>query len=224
METTKMTVEYLIIGIIVSLALIFVVFNVSPADIQALWSTLIQGSSLTSTIIIAMMLPISYGIGVVVEYLGLLMYEVRLRKIKENRFPKYIEQNLEWLEKSPLLVKYVRLHPSIPKDSGDKMYGEMRYFALMKNPVLYADIESQINQARVLRVLTIAEILVIIGLVIGFFTRGIGLFSMILFGLDITFLIINYFAVINRLTRYCRAIERSFKVLTLTEISVKTRK
>lgn len=224
METTKLTVEYLIVGILISLALIFLVFNIVPGEMNSLFEIIANYPSAVGTSLVIIFLPVSYGVGLISEYLGLVMYENQMRKVKEKRFPKYIQDNLDWIKNAPLLQKYSVKNQSIPEGAGEKYYGEMRFFVLMNNAPLYAEVEAHINQARIIRVLTIAEIIFIAGFIIQFATKGITLTGITCLVIVMIFFILNIRAIISRFERYCRAIERSFKVLSLSAPKGKTTK
>jgi hypothetical protein len=222
METTKLTVEYLIVGILICLAIIFLVFNIAPWNMDGLTKLFLADPSiLSASLIIIIFLPISYGVGLVAEYVGLVMYEGLMRKVKKARFPIFIEANLDWITKSPLLEKYVRKDQPVPDDAGEKSYGEMRFYVLMNNAALYAEIESHINQARIIRVLSLAEVIFILGFVAHVMKNGLTSFSSLGILLVAILLIFTFKAIKSRFDRYCRAIERSFKVLSQAEINKK---
>lgn len=223
METTKLTVEYLIIGILVSIAAIFLLFNIAPIQMQTMWNTLLQYPSMTSTGIIVMISPIFYGVGIVAEYLGMLAFDGYLDKIKEERFSNYVSRNRNWLGKSRLLSTFAKKEKAIPKGSGKQMYGEMRFFVLMNNSFLFGEIKAQIDRYRIIRVLIIAEILFIIGFLVHFAVIGIDPLSASLIITIIILLLITIRAMFDRYNRYCRAIEHSFKALSLDEFNPKLR-
>ena len=224
METTKLIVEYLIIGLLICLSIIFLIFNIFPNDIQSVWLTITQYPSLVGAGVIGMLLPIAYGVGMVVEYLGMIPYEGRFNVVKEKRFPIYIEQNLDWLTKTPLFKKFPKDHLAIPIGTGRKLYGEMRFFVLMNNAYLYAEIERHHNQIRILRVLTFVETFIIVGLIVQFVTKGISSPALATLVAFILLLISNIGAILYRFNHYCRAIERSYKVLSLDELNKTSRK
>jgi hypothetical protein len=221
METTKLIVEYLVVGILVCLAISFLVFALSPINIQSSWLLIVQDASL---IVVIILLPISYGVGLVAEYLGMVLYEKYFDAVKEKRFPAFIRGNKDLLTESALLAKYAQTKDQIPRDAGKKMYGEMRFFTLMKNAPLYAEIESHVNQARILRTLTIAEILFLVGVIIQLVRTGFSLLPFIVLFFLVFLLVFNILAILHRFNRYCRAIERSYKVIMLDELNNPVRK
>ncbi len=224
METTKLTVEYLIVGVLIFLAILFLAYSIAPAEIESILQSIIQFPAFVGTGFVVIILSISYGIGLVVEYLGLLMYEKQLKTIKDKRFPIYIQQNLDWIKGSPLLGKFSKKDQSTLKGTGDLIYGDMRFYILMNSSSLYAEVETHLNQARILRVLTIAEIISILGFVIQLITNGINLLSLVFLVTVLVFFVMNIRAIINRFERYCRAVERSFKVLSLSEAHQQSKK
>jgi hypothetical protein len=223
METTKLIVEYLIMGILICLSIIFLVFNISPNEAQSFWLVITQYPFLLGAGGIAILLPIAYGIGTVVEYLGVLPYEGQLGRIKEKRFQVYVEQNRDWLTKEPLFKKHINNQP-ILKGASLKLYGEMRFFVLMNNAYLYQDIERQINQVRILRVLSIVEIIFTAGLMVQLVTNGVSLPTLCGLILLILLIVLNIGAILYRFNHYCRAVERAYKVLSLDALGKKNKK
>jgi hypothetical protein len=216
MDTTKLIVEYLIIGILVVLSIVFLVFNISPQEFIPVVDLMNPNASLIgTTAFIIILLPIAYGIGIVAEYLGMLLYEWRFNAVKEKRFSPFVERNFSWLLKEELFKDLVKKDRPVPAGIGLKLYGEMRFFILMNSTYLYAEVERQLNQVRILRSFTIAEIIFVLGfavqLIMGgnFVSASIGLISMILL------IVSNIAAVDYRFNHYCRAIERSYKALKL---------
>ena len=224
METTRLTVEYLIIGILVSVAILFLFASTSPLEMQALWVALVQSLSLINVGILILILPVFYGLGIVTEYLGMFLFDGFLARIKDRRFEKYISDNLSWVSKSRLLSGFVEQGTAVlPEAAGQRMYGQMRFFILMNNAYLYEEIKAQINRYRILRALIIVEILFIIGFLIRLLGQGLNSLSLFFSAFIIVLLVITIRGLMDRYNRYCRAIEHSFKALALDEFNLTAR-
>ncbi len=224
METTKLIVEYLIVGLLVCLATIFLVFIILPDGVLALWTTVTAPSSSAGAAILVMLLPIAYAVGIVVEYLGMLPYEAHFNAVRIKRFPLFVERNRDWLAKNPWFKKQVKDSHAISAQVSLRFYGETRYLVLMKNAPLYEDIERHLNRARILRALTVVELLFLAGLIFQFIWRGINAPSLTGFIVLILLMGLNISAVNHSFHRYCRAIERSFKVIALGTAMKQTQK
>ena len=224
METTKLIVEYLIIGLLTCLSILFLIFNVMPADVQTIWLAFSQNSSLTGITMVAMLLPAAYGSGLIVEYLGMLPFESQFDVVKERRFPAYVQQNLAWLSKNSLFKNSIPDLRSLPKNAGRRMYGEMRFFVLMNSALLYQEIERHLNQVRILRSLTIVVFFFIVGMIVRLVTSGVSILSVLGLLAFILLLIFNIRAILHRFNQYCRAIERSFKALVIDDAGGKPRR
>jgi hypothetical protein len=90
----------------------------------------------------------------------------------------------------------------------------MRYDVLMKSVPLYADIESQINRLRLIRVLFLSECIVGLALTI----RLVRAFTPLTTGILFIIILVtfgNYAAINYRFNRYCRTVEKAYKVLVL---------
>lgn len=221
MQTTKLIVEYIVAGIVVVLALGFLAFAIFPSEIEPLINGLRKSSStdIVGAAIIALLLTsVVYGVGVISEHLGMLSFEWLLQQIKVKRIRKYFQENREWLKSSPILAQYIWV---LDTDKGweeaAQCYGEMRFDVMMKSPSLYAEIESQINRFRLIRVLFISETLILIALiVIAFRELSAILISAII--LDVSLMILNYSAIRYRFDSYTRAVERSHKIIVINSL------
>jgi hypothetical protein len=216
MDTTKLIVEYLIIGMLVVLSIIFLAFSISPQMFTPIWSFLNPNESpVGTTAFIIILLPIAYGIGIVAEFLGMLLLEWRFNIVKEKRFPPFFEQNQKWLLKEELFKDLIKKDNIIQKGTGLKLYGDMRFFTLMNNSCLYAEIERQLNQVRILRSFVIAEIIFAISFAIQLIAGSNLVFALIGLATMLLLIISNIGAVNYRFDHYCRSIERSYKALKL---------
>jgi hypothetical protein len=156
---------------------------------------------------------------VLFEFIGLIAFEWWFDKIKRNRLIEYLNSNRSIIERSPILEKYA--NPSskkvaIKEEDAKSCIGTMRFYVLMKNSTLYSEIESQMNRLRLIRVLFLVELILLCA--IG--SQLLQKFSSAMFYLWILVLVIsaaNVEAIRIRFHRYCRAIERSFKLLMLDQ-------
>jgi hypothetical protein len=217
MGTTKLTVEFVISGVIMSLAVfllansLFTVFDdlltfidAHSAWISANWGLLaIIGTS------------ISYGLGVVSEYLGLVAFEWLLNKVKEKRMQELISSDSVIIQKSPLLLQY-KSDDDIQMTCKEvsAFYGDMRFHVMMENSRLYTQIEMYMNRFLLIRVLFLAEVIVLVSFLIGTIKAFSALMAS---GLIFVALIAwaNFYAVKYQFEYYCRAIERSYKALLI---------
>jgi hypothetical protein len=171
-------------------------------------------------------LAVAYAIGIVMEYLGELYCEWWFNKVKRDRVEKFYRQNQATLKEGP--IRFLELDPS-PNQTQDtsqdkspqkhkdtKEYiGEMRFFVMRSSALLYADITAQISRLRLIRVLPIAEIILLIA-ILGQIPKAQ---SPALWVTAVALLIaifgINILAIRSRFGRYCRAVERSYLILLL---------
>jgi hypothetical protein len=111
MKTTMLIVEFLVGGILVSLALVFFVSSVFLGDIQEVRYILVQDQSefvllLLSTIFLA----IAYAVGLFLETFARKIFEEMLDEIKRDSLAKYVkyldeEYHVDFT-KSPILKKF----------------------------------------------------------------------------------------------------------------------
>jgi hypothetical protein len=217
MDTTKLIVEYLIVGILVSLSLIFLGINiVDPAGVQS-FATSFNASTLSTNAIVygLVLLPVAYGVGVIVEFAALAMFDFGADKIKTVRLKKYFKTHTELLAKSPIVGKYLKKDND--KSTANMLYGEMRFFAMYKSSALHAEIEAHLNRLRILRAMVLAEIFFIIGLFFQANYYGFPRASIWTIVFLLVFFVVNLIAVIHRQDRYARAIERSYIALMAEE-------
>ena len=225
MRTTMLFIEFLMGGILVLVALIFLV-SVSPSKEQAIIDLFdengcLSGGVLLSTIFVAA----AYTIGIVSEYITRGLFEGKLDEIKINRMRIYLKENYENLRKSPILKKYLKIplnkiDAEIGKKEALECIGPMRYHVMMENSELYQEIESHLHKLRLTRILFLVVGLFFIGTVCRLFVTRYLYQDFSLFLLAVLVLLaptayINFRAIKDRSDRYCRAVERSYRVLVL---------
>ena len=225
MRTTMLFIEFLMGGILVLVALIFLV-SVSPSKEQAIIDLFdengcLSGGVLLSTIFVAA----AYTIGIVSEYITRGLFEGKLDEIKINRMRIYLKENYENLRKSPILKKYLKIplnkiDAEIGKKEALECIGPMRYHVMMENSELYQEIESHLHKLRLTRIL----FLVVMILMFAIFFRlqhaqnlqsDDSLFLVIMLEFLALAAIATIKAVKDRSDRYCRAVERSYRALVL---------
>ena len=144
------------------------------------------------------------------------IFEWRLNKIKRKRLIKYLKglnDNGMDLEVSPLLKMFKGISPSkITEEQARSIIGPMRFYVLKESPYLYQDIASQIHRLRLIHILFLVEVILIVA-VCGQLLQGFSWYPICALIFLIVLAIVNVKAAMNRFNRYCRAIERSYRVL-----------
>lgn len=223
LDTTKLIVEYLIVGILVSIAIIFLGVSIlAPADLE-LFPALFSPDPLSSNTVISALifLPIAYGVGVIAEYVAMRLFETKADAIKLQRLNYYLNKHESILKKSPLLKSYIKRSDKEARITEMKianmLFGEMRFYAMTKSPFLQGEIEAHLNRLRILRALPISELLFLTGYIVQVLRSGISnvsIFALVFLGVVLP---INISAITNRQERYCRAIERAYTALIVDE-------
>lgn len=226
MRTTMLLVEFLVAGILVLLALIFLGISMFPSKEQAILNLFDQDFCLSAGALLAtIFVAVAYPVGVFSEYLTRDLFEKFLDKTRMKRMRTYLKENRKNLKKSPILGKYSEIPPGIidekiTMDEARKCIGPMRFHVLMTNSDLYRDIESQLHRLRLMRTLFLAIALcflaIISRLIVTWYQhREISLFllvTLVFFGLTAYE---TFKAIKDRADRYCRAVERSYRALVL---------
>lgn len=246
MRTSMLIVEFLVGGILISLALLFFVSSVFYGDIREVRNILYQDQLvllLLSTIFVA----VAYAVGLFLETFARGFFEGMLNEIKRKSLVGYIayldkEYDVDF-SKSPILERAkeklsekegVGNEPSeggkenrveshwlmtlLKRKNEDPVreYGLMRFYVLMKSPSLYQDIASHLHRFRLMRISFIAEI-ILIGAVIVELFREITLPMLVVLGIFILIVCLNVFVIRDRFERYCWAIEKSYRVLVFDQ-------
>jgi HAD superfamily hydrolase (TIGR01509 family) len=220
MKTTVLIVEYLIAGILVMLALTLLIIGIFPdlsPQIEAMLGQHEALNAISLTLVIVVM-AVAYGVGILAQYLCERLFEWRLEQIKLERLPRYLKDNCNNLDKSPLLKPYKQLESTgtdeSPPQVETRLIGEMRFHVLMESEELYQEIESQLNRFRLTRVLVLVEVILATALTV-LFLQDQSAVLIVLLALVIGLFVVNIFAVNHCFHRYCRATERAYKVLVL---------
>jgi len=243
-QTTVLIVEFLIAGALVSLALVVFAYSFFPDQTQDIFDVLVQ-YQLPSTedqyqsaeppsivyvpiavLLTTIFIAIAYGVGILFEYIGLTLFEGWHDEIKRDHMKKYLkelEDDKVDLSKSPILRKFEGKSPEeITKEQARSCIGPMRFYVLMKSPELYQDIASQLHRLRLIRIMFFVEFILMVAVawqVLRNLTSkeipSLPLMFTLVFLLIV--LITNFKAILSRFSRYCRAVERSYKALLVDQ-------
>ncbi len=215
MDTTKLIVEYLVAGSLIVISTFFSISSWFPSDIKSLLTSpfLQQPVFMNSAILAPVFIALAYGVGIVSEYVGERAFEWLLDRIKKRRMPKYVSDNEVALYDDPILGSFAN-QPSKERDLDGlaACVGKMRFYVMNHSALLYADIAAQISRFRLIRVLFLAEGIVVLA-IIGQLRFGFSPFLIVMFGLVVFIAYANFLAIRSRFNRYCRAVERSYSVL-----------
>ena len=222
MRTTMLIVEFLVGGILISLALIFSIESLFPGEVDMIsrfaGDTLSTGELLLlSTVFVA----VAYTVGIFSEVFARGTFEWMLRRVVRKRVRAYLKSLKDLKEydanltEDPILKKLE--HDYSKRSKKTHIYlpiGLMRFYVLMKNPELYEDISSQLHRYRLLRMLFLAVVLFIVGIAVQMIYESSPFLSCALMFL-IVIAVLDVAVIYDRFNRYCRAIERSYTVLML---------
>lgn len=226
MRTTMLYVEFLVGGILVLLALIFLGISIFPSMENPIMNLFEQKGYLSASILLSpILVAAAYAIGVFSEYFTRSLFENKLDEIKVMRTKTYLKENYCRLWRSPILAEYLRVPPKkidekIDIEEARKCIGPMRYYVMMENSELYREIESHLHKLRLAR----TQFLVVVILMLAVFfrlQRALHLQSddSLVLVIVLEFLalaaIATFKAVMDRSDRYCRAVERSYRALVL---------
>ncbi len=214
MKTTVLIVEFLVAGTLVVLAVGVFLSCFFQSEMQRALTWLNQYQDLAAPLATIIFVAIAYSVGVLLESIGLELFEWKLDEIKTERMKKYLKENQKDLKNSSIFNEYAGDPEKISKDQAVSWMGDMRFYVLMKSPTLYEEIESQINRLRLVRVSFLAEFILIVAVILRLRQNPSLFLDCILLFLMIT-AILTVWAIMKRFHRYCRAIERSYKMLVL---------
>jgi len=199
MKTTMLIVEFLVGGILVLLALIFLIGSVFLGDILAIPRTLAQDQSLPAGILLLLsttFVAIAYAVGVFLEPFAREMFEWMLNGIKKES----LEEDKVGIMETPVLKEVGQM----------KAHGLMRFDVLMKSSKLYQDIASQLHRYRLMRISFLAEIIFILA-IIGQLLQEHSSISMWALALITVIFVLVFPPMYDRFERYCRAVGNSDK-------------
>jgi heme A synthase len=213
MKTTEVLVEHFVGGILMTAALLFLIWSFASDQIPKLPDDLPAKLKEYAAIIAAVLAAVVYSIGLLAEFAARVTFDrFSMDRIKRRRLAKYVHDNKDNLAKSPILKRFAK--GVVGTDEIDA-YGPMRFVVMMRSgEALYREVEAQINRLRLVRVLFFVEAVVLIGLLVLLLrspSSALGLGCLTLIAL----LILNFRAIDYRCNMYCRAIERSYRPLVL---------
>ncbi len=228
-KTTSLIIEYLVGGILVFLAIGFLILSLFPKLGQWILIHLndLQSVPGKDTLFAAIFIAVAYGIGVISEFLGQIIFQGRLDRIKKQHLREFVKYNQTILRGDDLLGDYVVLLDDEEKfeykveNEAPSCIGQMRFYVLMKNPLLYGEIDSQIGRARLVRVLFIVEI-TLLATILGFLYHSYSWLLIIPLVICISLCLTTIKALNSRFERYCRAVERSYKAILIDQKSKAT--
>ncbi|MBU7012959.1 MAG: hypothetical protein HXS46_19935 [Theionarchaea archaeon] len=216
MKTTMLIVEFLVGGILVLLALIFLIGSVFLGDILAIPRTLAQilydpnqcqpQSTgillLLSTIFVA----IAYAVGILLAPVAREMFEWMIRSVKKGRLEEYFDR----LEKDEIDRTKIPFLKNLKVNKDQVPAGAMRFDVLMKSPELYQDIVSQLHRYRLMRLSFLAETILILAVVVQLLQENSST-SMWALALIAVISVFVFPPIYDRFERYCKAIGRPNK-------------
>ena len=223
MKTSMLIVEFLVGGILVFLALvfffssfffgdIFVILNILFQDqpplsnfLQKLYQFLSQDTGallLFSTIFIA----IAYTLGVFSGLFVRIFFEWMLDGIKKSRLQEYFD-DLKKVHMNPNQILFLK---DLEPGQDQLPAGDMRFYVLMKSPELYQDIASQLHRYRLMRILFLAEIILISAIIVQLLRD---FFSPLMWNLAliVVIVVLTFPRVYYRLKQYCWSVKESEK-------------
>jgi hypothetical protein len=208
-SSLESTFEFLVVGILVSLIIAIDIWSTLPVQTTQFASQVHFPSAPNWAIaaLASLITAIAYSVGVIAEDLARASFEWRLNAIKENRLLAFQDQIADQVDASASTrVKYL-----------STSHGLMRFAIIKSNSRLSVEITEQVSRLRLIRTL----FLVLLG---ALYSIALWLIRdsnpLLIPGLILTLIALAAVAieVENRFTRYCRAIERSFSLLVLTEV------
>ncbi len=221
MKTTAIMIEILVAGVLILLALFLLAGSLFPSDMQSFLNDINKPAHwLAKTpflILIFIFISVVYGLGLLFEFIGLISVEWLLDIIKRRRIDNYYTKENELVSNKPILNKFQKSDSNKIKAS---YHGEMRYYVRMKSSELYSIIEKELNWLRLTRVLFIVELILLAGIVVKIAQNKVITISLLLFlfAILVVIFIATGVVIFHRFGRYCRAIERSFKMLMLENV------
>ncbi|MBI1786760.1 MAG: hypothetical protein HYR60_04295 [Acidobacteria bacterium] len=218
MKTTEVLVEHFVGGVLMTAALFFVFWSLLPGPSQLqLKAAICNEMKEYATIIGLVLTAVVYSVGLLAESMARTAFDIlKMDPIKERRLTEYIRANRSNLAKSPILARFVNAAAKNRRDASD-VVGLMRFEVMRSSPqALYREVESSLNRLRLVRILFFVEILVLLGLALCWFQYS-QLWRFWLSGLVVLvpLAITNWLAIDYRCKMYCRAIERSYRLLVL---------
>jgi hypothetical protein len=215
MQTTALIIEYLVVGILSLGSLWLLSCSLFQAEVVALAARLRNIPSSLVTPALTILATLAYAVGVLAEYLGRVLFEWKMDAIKVDRFGKFLQANYPNLRRSPLLASFADkpIHDvTVPKKETLSLVGLMRSYILMVSPPLSGAVELQISRLRLIRPLFLIWLILGATVVRELLRSPSKLlwFALVLIAISAW---INAHAVFSRFERYCKEIERAYRLL-----------
>lgn len=225
-KSIDLHLELSIVGILILSAIVVLFFSFFPGALKEILD--FMEDEIHKPILIALTIPVlafAYAIGLIAETLSRCVFDRWHEHIKSKRMKKFILNNQALLFSNPFFRDNSKTETKDAKIK-EGIYGELRFFVMMKSEQLYKEIAAQLNQLRVIRVLFIFLSLSLIALgVLSIRQPGSSPEIFIpLTVLTLIFWLANIWAINERFNRYCRAIERSYKTLLVDEKDIKIKR
>jgi hypothetical protein len=217
---TNLLVEFLIAGVLILYAVLLLVFSVLPVSamlevIQWFAANMANLDKLFAFSLIPT-IALAYAFGMLTEIATRSLFDRWLLAVRRRHVTQFFSANRDLLAPDLLFQPYAATDPQTALIKDKDILGQMRFVVLMKSERLYTEIEYQINQMRVLRVLLVFLAVIGLALAILLARQLMSAFTPLaicgviltagLFALDLV-------AIRSRYTRYFRAIEFSYKAL-----------
>lgn len=218
MKTTMLIVEFLVGGILVSIALGFLFVSLFPGEAGTILDKattvlcpdlskdqLVGVFLLLSTIFVA----IAYTVGVFSEPIARGIFEWILNRIKRRKMEnlkEYFEKDQKNLKKSPIVKE---IEEKI-KEKHKQSYGDMRFYVLMRSPELYQDIASQMHRYRLMRLLFLSQSILIIAVIVQLIREFLSL-PMCILASPIVIIVLIFLVAYEPFIQYFESVKRFYK-------------
>jgi len=221
MKTTAIMIEFLIVGVLVLLALFFLFVSLFPIETQLFFVKINESQPwlAKAPFFLIIFVSFAYGFGVLFDYIGFIAFEWLNNMVKKKRIKKYYKLNESILKDSPILKDYKGNNKSKNHEEESSYHGEMRFFVLMESPELYSEIELQLKRLKIIRVLFFVELILLSSIIVQLRQKFCAALLLLLLLISVI-TIANVIAIYQRFDRYCRSIERSYKMLILKQQSL----
>lgn len=223
---TSLLVEFLIAGQLVLYAFLLLTVSLLPDALQRELLDWLNSNLLALDRLLPLLalpaISLAYGLGMLAEIATRTLFDRLLVRIRLHRLGAFSRANAGLLASDPLFRPYAGADPDKVTIKDTSLIGDLRFVVMHKSERLYKEIEAQINQLRILRVLFVFLALTALALVVLLVRQIAGLLTGLVTGgavLIAVLLLLDFFAIRNRYDRYCRAVVLSYKALLLDKIS-----
>lgn len=219
---TSLLVEFLIAGQLVLYAFLLLTVSLLPTSLQHELLTWLNNNMFAMDELLPLLalpaISLAYGLGMLAEIATRTLFDRLLVKLRLHRLGAFFRANAGLLASDPLFRLYAGADPDKVTIKDTALIGDLRFVVMHKSERLYKEIESQINQLRILRVLFVFLLLTALALVVLLARQITGALTGLITGgtvLIAVLLLLDFFAIRSRYDRYCRAVVLSYKALLL---------